>query len=85
MSLLVNSLTDSLRMFIPSAAKDLPQYIKWQPKLITLDHPWNFFYDEIQIAEDTYLKENSERANKARKNMLLMVSEGAFPVLARDI
>lgn len=61
----------------------LLQYLRWQPHLITLDHPWNFYYEET--GEPVHLIENRSRAESARKNLLFMISEGAVPVKVKEI
>jgi len=48
--------------------------------LITLDHPWDLFYDD-----GAYLLENPENAVQYRKNLLTTISEGAIPAKAKDM
>lgn len=48
--------------------------------IITLDHPWNFYYDEEEINNEVYLEENPKRALQARAMLLLAISQGAIPM-----
>ena len=53
--------------------------------IATLDHPWNFYYDEILVDDEVFLKENPENAAKAQAMVLLAISQGAIPVQMREL
>lgn len=63
----------------------LRQIPEWYEHVITIDHPWNLYYDEFEEDDKVYLQENLDIADEYRALVLASVSYGYIPTLVKDI
>ena len=60
--------------------KDVRQLIDTKSYIITLDHPWNIVYTHEDVVHET-----PETPDNLRINILTAISNGAIPVMTKDI
>lgn len=65
--------------------QDLLRKLNTWGYVVTLDHPWNFHYDEKEVNGETFLIENPERAQEAKAMLLLALSQGGIPLKLEDL
>ena len=75
-----NSEDSSHDYFSIKTSKEVRQLIFEKPYIITLDHPWNIAYTHEDIVHET-----PNGPDNLRTNILTTISNGAIPVLTKDI
>jgi hypothetical protein len=63
----------------------LKRMSNWYLYVITVDHPWNLYYDEIEIDGKVYMQENTRISEHYKALVLSAISYGYIPTLVKDI
>jgi peptidoglycan/xylan/chitin deacetylase (PgdA/CDA1 family) len=68
-----------------SSPLELVNQMENRSYIVTINHPWNYYYDVDLIEGEYYLREKEENVIKANAMVLLSLSQGAIPIQLKDL